>query len=275
MAGEIGGGLAGQVFALAKDLAKVEKDVETLGESKGDVRTALAQLGNVQEALDHLEERTGGLQEQVQALAPLRSGLEALTKTVKQIGEDLKALAAEPAEEKLAVWNWSLDQGMDREQAAEAWDVLIKWVRNELQYGYGWVGWKASPYANNTGNLPNSGGPQVAARIPPCWYRHREAVRELSWLCQEWIKIYRTSYGEPNKAGDWHDRYAPGVKRRVIAALGTCIDANKHQDDPWEANWQLPTAPLAIDNDAELSSYLDWELSNRREPPAPGPVAAS
>ncbi|MER7069333.1 hypothetical protein ABT357_27310 [Streptomyces albidoflavus] len=275
MAGELGGGLAGQVFALAKDVAKVEKDVEDLGRRDSAVNTALTQLGNVQDAVDYLEERTGGLQEQVEALAPLRSGLDALSKTVKQIGEDLKALAADPAEEKLAVWNWSFDRGMDRAEAGEAWDVLINWVRSELQYGYGWVGWKSSPYANNTSNLPNSGGPQVAARIPPCWYRHRVAVRELSWLCQEWIKIHHSSYGTPSRAGDWHDRYAPGVKRRVITALEACITANKHQDDPWETNWQLPTAPLAIDDDEELSRYLDWELSSRREPPAPGPVSAS
>ncbi|MEU6284986.1 hypothetical protein [Streptomyces sp. NPDC047028] len=272
MAGEIGGGIAGQVFALAKDLAKAEKDIEALGEHRGDVRTALAQLGSVQEALDHLEERTGGLQEQVQALAPLRPGLDALSKTVKQIGEDLKALAAEPAEEKLAVWNWSFDQGMDREQAGEAWDILVKWVRHELQYGYGWVGWKAGAFASNN---PVPGSPTEAERIPPCWYRHREAVRELSWLCQEWIKIYRTSYGAPNKAGDWHDRYAPGVKRRLISALGKCIQAGSHQDDPWDVDPKLPTAPRAIDDDAVLSSFLSWDLQNRREAPAPGPVAAS
>ncbi|MFH8343132.1 hypothetical protein [Streptomyces sp. AM6-12] len=272
MAGEIGGGLAGQVFALAKDLARVEKDIETLSERNGDVHTALAQLGNVQDALDHLEERTGGLQEQVQALAPLRSGLDALTKTVKQIGEDLKALAAGPAEEKFAVWNWSLDQGMDREQAAEAWGILINWVRHELQYGYGWVGWKAGAFASNN---PVPGSPTEAERIPPCWYRHREAVRELSWLCQEWIKIYRTSYGAPNKAGDWHDRYAPGVKRRLISALSKCIAAGTHQDDPWENNWNLPTAPRAVDDDELLSSFVGQELGYRREAPAPGPVAAS
>jgi hypothetical protein len=272
MAGEIGGGLAGQVFALAKDLAKVEKDVEDLGKSGGDVRTALAQLGNVQEALDHLEERTGGLQEQVQALAPLRSGLDSLSKTVKQIGEDLKALAAGPAEEKLAVWNWSLDQGMDREEAGEAWETLIRWVRSELQYGYGWVGWRSGAFA---GNNPVPGSPTEAERIPPCWYRHREAVRELGWLCQEWIKIYRTSYGTPSRAGDWHDRYAPGVKRRLTSLLGKCIQAGAHQDDPWEINPELPTAPRAIDDDSLLSGFLSWELQNRREAPAPGPVAAS
>ena len=52
-------------------------------------------------------------------------------------------------------------------------------------------------------------------RIPPCWYRHRDVVIELSWLCQEWLKIYTTSYGTPHRAGDWHDRYAPGVKPKM------------------------------------------------------------
>lgn len=272
MPGELGSGLAGQVFALAKDLAKVEKDVETLGRHEGDLRTALTQLGHVQDAIDHLEERTSGLQDQVQAFAPLRSGLDALAKTVKQIGEDLKALAAEPDEEKLAVWNWSHDHGTDREQAGDAWDILVNWVRHELQDGYGWVGWPASAFAGSYGG---AGSPTEAERIPPCWYRHQDAVRELGWLCQEWIKIYRTSYGTPSRAGDWHDRYAPGVKRRVIAALRKCITAGAHQDDLWVTNPGLPTAPRAIDNDETLSDTLDRDLRSRREPPATGPVAAS
>ncbi|MEU0743952.1 hypothetical protein [Streptomyces sp. NPDC006134] len=270
-----GGGLAGQVFALAKDLAKVEKDVEALGERNGDVRTALAQLGHVQEAFEHLEERTAGLQEQLQALAPLREGLEELAKTVKKIGDDLEALAAEPAEEKLAVWNWSFDQGMNREEAGEAWEILVRWVRSELQGTYGWVGWRAGAFvANNLG--PNTGGPTAAApRIPPCWYRHREAVVELSWLCQEWLKIYRTSYGTPSRAGDWHDRYAPGVKKRLVAALEPCIKAGVHQDDAWANNPNSPEAPRAVDDDEVLSAFLSWDLQHRREAPAPGPVAAS
>lgn len=136
----VDGGLASQVFALAKDIGKVEKDVKTLSERDGNVQTALAQLGSVQEALDHLEERTTGLQAEVQALAPIRTGLDALGKTVKQLAKDLEALAS-TAEEKLAVWNFSFDNGMNKAEAAEAWDVLIRWVRSELQGTYGWVGW--------------------------------------------------------------------------------------------------------------------------------------
>lgn len=273
MAGD--SGLASQVFALAKDLAKVEKDIETLGERNGTVQAALAKLGPVQDALDHLEERTSGLQVEVQALAPLKEGLASLSKAVKKISEDLKALAAE-REEKLAVWNWSFDEGMDKAEAADAWDILIRWVRSELQGGYGWVGWPADVFAksNPTGFGSMSNGPMTAARIPPCWYRHRDAVIELSWLCQEWIKIYRTSYGTPSRAGDWHDRHASGVRRRLITALTKCIEKGAHQDDEWTTDPNHPGAPRATDDDAVLSSFLEWDLQHRREPPPPGPVAA-
>lgn len=268
-------GLASQVFALAKDIGKVEKDVKTLGERDGAVRDALTQLGSVQEALDHLEERTAGLQTDVEGLAPLKAGLDSLSKTVKQLAKDLEALAS-TAEEKLAVWNWSFDQGMDKEEAGEAWETLIKWVRSELQGSYGWVGPPADMFAKTSGGYGSvNSGPSTPPRIPPCWYRHREAVIELSWLCQEWIKIYRTSYGQPHRAGDWHDRYAPGVKRRVIAALSPCMTENGHQDDIWVTDPKMGGAPQAIDDDAQLSTWVGWDLQHRREAPAPGPVAAS
>ncbi|WP_329345489.1 hypothetical protein OG252_52230 (plasmid) [Streptomyces sp. NBC_01352] len=272
----VDGGLASQVFALAKDIGKVEKDVKTLSERDGNVQTALAQLGSVQEALDHLEERTTGLQAEVQALAPIRTGLDALGKTVKQLAKDLEALAS-TAEEKLAVWNFSFDNGMNKAEAAEAWDVLIRWVRSELQGTYGWVGWPANIYAeqNPTGYGSVSGGPVTPPRIPPCWYRHREAVVELGWLCQEWMKIYRTSYGTPSRAGDWHDRYAPGVKRRLITALTKCIEMKKHQDDEWANDPKHSGAPRAIDDDATLTVYFEWDRDQRSEPPSAGPVAAN
>lgn len=279
MAGD--GGLASQVFALAKDLGRVEKDVTTLRERGTQVQTALDRLGPIQEALDHLEERTAGLQAEFgplrKEITPLRASVEALAAKVKQLAEDLEALAAGPAEETIAVWNWSFDKGMNREEAAEAWDVLVRWVRSELQGSYGWVGWPEDMFAttNPTGYGSGSGGPVTAARIPPCWYRHRYAVMELSWLCQEWIKIHRTSYGTPNRAGDWYDRYAPNLKRRLVAALSKCIEKSEHVDDLWMHDPQHIGAPRAIDDDESLSTWIGWDLQNRPEPPAAGPVAAS
>lgn len=274
MAGELNG-VAGQIFALVKDLGKLEETVKGLGESDGRLQAALSTLGAVQEAVDHLEERTSGLQAEVQALAPLRAGLNSLAGTVKQISERVQALAAEPADEPL-VWNWSFDDGMDKAEAGEAWEILVKWVRTELQGAYGWVGPPADVFANaSSGYGSVSGAPVTPPRIPPCWYRHREAVIELSWLCQEWMKIYRTSYGTPSRAGDWHDRYAPGVKRRVMAALAKCATDKGHQDDPWMTDANHPGAPRATDDDAALSQWITWDVGNRPDAPPAGPVAAS
>lgn len=193
MATDSGSGLATQVFALAKDLSKVEQQVEQLGERGDQVHEALAalDLNPVQEAIDHLEERTAGLQEDVTSLDAIRESLTALTRSVAQIRKDLDALAAGMENEKLALWDWT---AMDQEQAKEAWFTLITWVRDVLAREYGWVGPPADAFAGQ--RIPGS-GPQPLPRIPSCWYRHREAVWELSWLCQEWHKLYKTSYGTP------------------------------------------------------------------------------
>ncbi|MBU3865536.1 hypothetical protein KN815_16060 [Streptomyces sp. 4503] len=269
MAADSGSNLAAQVFALAKDLAKVEQTVEQLGERGDQVHEALAalDLNPVQEAIDHLEERTAGLQEDVGSLDSVQEGLTALTRSVAQIRKDLDTLAAGMEDEKLALWDWT---AMDQEQAKEAWDVLITWVRNVLAREYGWVGPPNGVFAAGGYQIP--GSPQTPPRIPPCWYRHREAVWELSWLCQEWHKLYKTSYGTPSKAGDWYDRYARGVKQRLVAALDKC--RNGHVDDSWLTDPNHPEAPRGIDDDEALSHWLSWDFSQRKPAPAPGPVEA-
>lgn len=280
MAGD--GGIATQVFALAKDLGNLEKSVKDLGERDKKVQSALAglDLGPVQEAIDHLEERTSGLQAEVQALAPVKEVITALGRQIKQIREEMEAMAAAGGEEKVEVWNWSLHGGMDKQQAADAWGVLVTWVRSELVAGYGWVGGPADVFAKTNAGMAFPGqGPMSVSRIPSCWYRHREAVIELSAICQEHIKIYSTSYGNPSRAMDWHDR-AQNVKKRLITMLRKC--AEQHVEDPWTdaaQPWTINThkegAPQATDDDSELSRYIQWDLHYRTDAPAPGPVAAS
>ncbi|MFI1869724.1 hypothetical protein [Streptomyces jumonjinensis] len=272
--GALDGGLASQVFALAKDLAKVEKDVADLGTDGARVRSTLAglDLGPVQDAIDHLEERTAGLQTDVQGLVPLREGLKALAKTVEQLRKDLEALAAGPAEEKLAVWDWSWG-GMDQAQASEAWETLLTWVRTTLASQYGWVGPPSDVFAQTNAGYAASGSPGAPPRIPSCWYKHREAVWELGWLCQEWKKIYETSYGTPAKARDWY-RDAQDVKRRLVTALGKCMEG-AHQDEPWWHDRSSPQAPRGVDDDEQLSAWVGGDLGARRPAPAAGPVTAS
>lgn len=96
--------LSSQILALGREMGKVEKGTEQalkLGEQAAEV------LKQVQLAIDHLEDRTDGLGAEVKGIAPLGTAITTLTGQVKQLREDLVALAAEPAEEKLALWDWS------------------------------------------------------------------------------------------------------------------------------------------------------------------------
>lgn len=62
----------------------------------------------------------------------------------------------------------------------------------------------------------------LADRIKPCWPNHPEARWELTWLYQLWTLTYLTTRPTPKDAGDWHDRWAPGVIRRVAAVMANC-----------------------------------------------------
>ncbi|GAA1377221.1 hypothetical protein ACFPK5_00360 [Streptomyces beijiangensis] len=256
--------MATQVLALAKSVHRVEQQVEQVGERGEHLETRLTalDLGPLQEAIDHLEDRTSGLQEDMAAVTKLREALTALGGQVAQLRQDLVALAADPAEEKLALWDWTV---MDQQQAHEAWGVLIPWVRDVLAARYGWVG-----HVNGLNTNAQNGSSAALPRIPPCWYRHETAVWELSWLCQEWHKLYKTSAGTPSKAGDWHDRYAPGVRRRLAAALSSCAKKGAHVEETMENT----VLPRGIDDDETMSAFLRWDLDQRQPPPDPGPVPA-
>jgi len=62
--------------------------------------------------------------------------------------------------------------------------------------------------------------PGYAARLPACYWRHMEAVWELSTLRAEWDRIY----GDPDNrdlagALNWHDKLLPGVLGRLDASI--------------------------------------------------------
>ncbi len=62
----------------------------------------------------------------------------------------------------------------------------------------------------------------VSDDIKPCWPNHPEARWELTWLYQLWALTYLTSRPTPKDAGDWHDRWVPGVIRRVAEVMVGC-----------------------------------------------------
>jgi hypothetical protein len=74
------------------------------------------------------------------------------------------------------------------------------------------------------------------ATLAPCWAWHPGVVEELAVL----RGIHRVIYAETDwlRLGDWHDRYRPGVVRRVGQALAAC-DITQHYGD------QARTVPLS------------------------------
>ena len=62
----------------------------------------------------------------------------------------------------------------------------------------------------------------LAEQIRPCWPSHPEALWELTWLYQLWCRAYLTKRPAPKDAADWHDRWAPGVLRRLGQVMARC-----------------------------------------------------
>ena len=62
----------------------------------------------------------------------------------------------------------------------------------------------------------------LADQIRPCWPNHPEALWELTWLYHLWCRAYLTKRPAPKDAADWHDRWSPGVTRRLSQIMRQC-----------------------------------------------------
>lgn len=138
--------------------------------------------------------------------------------TVRAAIEDLTAavegLSAEP--DRAAVWSWA---DMDADARREALAELAGWVQDVLVSRY---------------QLDER-------RLPRCWYRHPEAVEELSWLYADWARVFRGGRGaSTSAAGEWHDRWLPGVLDRLGRSLAACAAGREHRE------YSLPLRP-AVD----------------------------
>ena len=64
--------------------------------------------------------------------------------------------------------------------------------------------------------------PDAAADFPECWLWHPTVVEELVWLHRAWTQAYVGEGASVSGAADWHDRYRPGVVRRLGTYTGSC-----------------------------------------------------
>lgn len=108
--------------------------------------------------------------------------------------------------------------------------------------------------------------PIAARELPDCWLWHPDMVEELAWLHQAWRSAYGAETGSIAAAGDWHDRYRPGVVARIRAASRSCSLEN-HTPDTHRVG--RTTAPSA----GSVEPIARWWTTARHQPP-PLPSAA-
>jgi hypothetical protein len=104
--------------------------------------------------------------------------------------------------------------------------------------------------------------PDAAAGLPDCWLWHPDVVEELLWLMQAWLAAYRDDKAAVSLAGDWHDRYRPGVVRRIISTAGRCSLENHQPRDgqPLPGVRVVPVAKAA-------EQIAAWWATTRTDPP--------
>ncbi len=65
------------------------------------------------------------------------------------------------------------------------------------------------------------------AFVSSCWLWHPEVIEELWWLRVAHADAYDPQAGSSLRVADWHERYRPGVARRVRGVLVKC-ELNRH-----------------------------------------------
>lgn len=102
----------------------------------------------------------------------------------------------------------------------------------------------------------------AASTLPECWCWHPEIVEELLWLMHAWLGAYQGPGAAVGLVADWHDRYRPGVVRRIRGVAGSC-SRERHQTRPgWDTPAGAPTVPAADATDA----IITWWAAHRDEP---------
>lgn len=114
----------------------------------------------------------------------------------RQVDRILDLLSEE--DESTRPWFWLT---MPQQEREEKFGEISDWVETVLRTQY-----------------PS----YLANQIRPCWPNHPEATWELGWLYQLWSAAYIGKRSVPKDAADWHDRWAPGVIRRLGYVMGSC-----------------------------------------------------
>ncbi len=111
----------------------------------------------------------------------------------------------------------------------------------------------------------------AARTLPECWLWHPDLVEELLWLMDAWCAAYHDNTAPVSLAADWHDRYRPGVIKRINTTAGRCsLEAHQPRDTDTEPDDSgAPVVPLA----EAVAPIAGWWATHRRDPaPHPDPA---
>ncbi|MBB3049408.1 hypothetical protein FHS23_000403 [Prauserella isguenensis] len=184
--------------------------------------------------VDGLRRRFDQLDNRLGPVEAWGARLDAIEQQLAETVEKLRQLVTAPGQSTVASW---LALPEDDEQAQHLMAELVAWLQTVfLRY------------------------PDAAEVLPDCWAWHPEVVEELLWLMQAWSSAYFDQAGGVLRVADWHDRYRPGVVRRLSARAGKCSLEN--HTSPAGA----PVAPLA-ESAGQLAEW--WATSRRRPAPEP------
>lgn len=169
---------------------------------------------------------------------PLPGRVDALGELAEQLARRVAALAARPTSGAMPSW---LVAPADEQTIRAMLGELTVWL-DDVLFRY----------------------PDAAAVVPECWLWHPDVVEELLWLMHAWLAAYQGPNASVALVGDWHDRYRPGVVRRIKTSAGVC-SPEVHAEGGRRPD---PRPPVGIDVDR----LAGWWATDRREPaPAPGP----
>lgn len=177
-----------------------------------ELRALRARLG---ETDDIARECAGLLSETVPKVMDLEETVAALRGTVAALVADADDTPAEDpaltaAKERLGLrddprgpWCWPL---LDPDQAAAAWEALVRWVDGLLVPTYG----------------------VTRGQLPDCWPQHPRMVAEMTWLRHTYLEAHQRD-ATAVKAQDWHLRALPGALLAIQNAIPT---TGGHRPDP-------------------------------------------
>ena len=135
--------------------------------------------------------------------------LDGISELRRQV-EQILAILADEDDASPAAWFWLT---MNEEERDAKFSELSDWVETVLRAQY----------------------PDYAAdQIRSCWPNHPEARWELAWLYQQWSLAYLAKRPTLKDAADWHDRWSPGVLRRLSQVMSRC-EAGCHRHPGLEA----------------------------------------